>query len=141
NADLNAITDRALRRHSDTPYWNAGGTLGMPIIKNKLFVFGVFEKIGNAQASPGTYTLPTALERQGDFSKSVAKDGTLRVIYDPTTSTLQGSTYVRTPFPNNTVPVSQQDASARKIMGNLWSANNPGDDLTLLNNYKYLTEL
>lgn len=30
NAGLNAITDRAVQRHSDTPYWNAGGTIGMP---------------------------------------------------------------------------------------------------------------
>jgi len=67
NAAWNAITDRAVHRHSDTPYWNAGGTLGMPIIKNKLFVFAAFDKIENTQASSATsvstYTLPTALER------------------------------------------------------------------------------
>jgi hypothetical protein len=141
NSGLNALTDRALRRHSDTPYWNAGGTLGMPLIKNKLFVFGVFEKIENAQASQGTYTMPTTLERQGDFSQSVAKNGSLRVIYDPTTTTLQGSTYVRTPFTGNVIPMGQQDKAARKIMDSLWTANNPGDDATLLNNFKYLNEL
>src|SRR5262245_11139242 len=36
NAGLNAITDRAVGRHSDVPYWSAGGTFGAPIIKNKL---------------------------------------------------------------------------------------------------------
>lgn len=141
NAGLNAITDRAVQRHSDTPYWNAGGTLGMPIIKNKLFVFGVFEKIGNAQASPGTYTLPSVLERKGDFSQSLAKDGKLRVIYDPTTTALQGTTYVRTPFPGNVIPANQQDPVARKLMDNLWTTSAAGDDPTLLNNFKYLNEL
>jgi hypothetical protein len=141
NSGLNAVTDRAVRRHSDTPYWNAGGTLGMPIIKNKLFIFAAFDKIENAQASQGTYTMPTALERLGDFSKSVAKDGTLRVIYDPTTTTLVNGNYVRTPFADNKIPLATQDQASRKIMGNLWSANNPGDDLTGLNNYKYLNEL
>ena len=145
NASWNAITDRAIHRHSDTPYWNAGGTLGAPIIKNKLFVFAAFDKIENTQASSATsvstYTLPTALERQGDFSKSVAANGALRVIYDPTTTTLQGTNYVRTPFPNNTIPLAQQDSAARKVMGALWAPNNPGDDATGLNNFKYLNEL
>jgi hypothetical protein len=104
-------------------------------------VFGVFEKIGNAQASPGTYTLPSALERKGDFSQSLAKDGKLRAIYDPTTTALQGTTYVRNPFPGNVIPVNQQDAAARKLMANLWNATSAGDDPTLLNNFKYLNEL
>ncbi len=141
NPDLNAITDRATRRHSNTPYWNSGGTLGMPIKKNKLFVFGVFEKIENTQASPGTYTLPTALERQGDFSQSFTKDGKLRVIYDPTSTRLSGSTYVRDPFANNKVSVLNQDAVARRLLDNLWTTSASGDDPTRLNNFKYLNEL
>jgi hypothetical protein len=141
NAGLNAITDRAVQRHSETPYWNAGGTLGMPIKKNKLFVFGVFEKIENAQASSGTYTLPSALERTGDFSQSLAKTGKQRVIYDPASTALQAGAYVRTPFAGNVVPAQRQDPAARKIMDNLWSATSAGDDPTLLNNFKYLNEL
>jgi hypothetical protein len=141
NASLNAITDRAVQRHSDVPYWSSGGTIGAPIIKNKLFVFGVFEKIENAQASPGTYTMPSALERKGDFSQSLAKDGKLRVIYDPTTTTLQAGAYVRTPFVGNVIPANQQDRASRKIMDNLWAPTSAGDDPTLLNNFKYLNEL
>src|SRR5262249_34158656 len=128
NASLNAITDRSVQRHSDTPYWSSGGTLGMPIKKNKLFVFGVFEKIENAQASPGTYTMPSPLERKGDFSQTLARDGKLRVIYDPASTTLQGTTYVRTPYVGNLIPASQQDPAARKIMDNLWAPTSAGDD-------------
>src|ERR1041384_2789050 len=145
NAGWNAITDRAIHRHSDTPYWNAGGTLGLPIIKNKLFVFGAFDKIENTQASSATsvstYTLPTAQERQGDFSKSLTATGALRTIYDPTSTVLQGTNYVRTPFAGNAIPLSQQDAAARKIMAGLWQPNNAGADPTGLNNFKYLNEL
>jgi hypothetical protein len=141
NSNLNAITDRALRRHSDTPYWNAGGTLGMPIKKNKLFIFGVFEKIENVQASPGTYTMPTDLERRGDFSKSLTRTGAQRVIYDPASTVLQGSTYVRTPFQGNVIPQGRHDLASRKIMDGLWTPTSAGDDLTLLNNFKYLNEL
>src|SRR6185369_16169574 len=35
NPGLNALTDRALRRHTETPNWTTGASLGMPIIKNK----------------------------------------------------------------------------------------------------------
>lgn len=145
NASWNAVTDRSSHRHSDTPYWNAGGTLGMPIIKNKLFVFAAFDKIENTQASSATsvstYTLPSALERQGDFSKSVTAAGALRVVYDPKTTVLQGSTYVRTAFSGNAIPLSRQDAASRKIMDALWAPNNAGDNATGLNNFKYLNEL
>ena len=48
-----------------------GGTLGNAIIKNKLFNFFSLEywKVG----SPASYTttVPTALERAGDFSQIV----------------------------------------------------------------------
>lgn len=75
---LSAKTDRtrdvvnAQRRHI------FGGTLGNPIIKNKLFNFASVEywKIN----APWSYTatVPTPLERGGDFSQSYAAEGTVR---------------------------------------------------------------
>jgi hypothetical protein len=47
-----------------------GGTVGGPIIKNRLFLFGDYE--GRRQAEPGSpefATVPTDLMRQGDFSE------------------------------------------------------------------------
>lgn len=137
NAALNAITDRTIPRHTVTPYWNVGGTLGGPIIKNKLFVFGVFEKIENGQASLGTYTLPTALERAGDFSQSVTTANAKRIIYDPTTTV--GTT--RQPFADNKIPIARQDPVSRKLLANLWNPTSAGTDLTQLNNFQYLNEL
>ena len=139
---LNALSDRALRRHNENPYWNAGGTVGFPVIKNKLFIFGVFEKIENTQTVAGTYTMPTALERQGDFSQSFNTDGSLRVIYDPMSTRLapDGKTYIRDPFLNNKIPADRWDTLSKKIMGNLWDPNNAGDDRTGLNNFKYNEE-
>jgi Carboxypeptidase regulatory-like domain/TonB dependent receptor len=54
-----------------------GGTLGMPIIKNKLFVFMDYE--GLRQSIPGGpeyATVPTELMRQGDFSELLTDTGT-----------------------------------------------------------------
>jgi len=60
-----------------------GGTLGHPILKNKLFNFVAYE--GWQQTDPQTLvqTLPTDLERKGDFSQSLNTAGGLRTIYDP----------------------------------------------------------
>ncbi len=140
--ELNALSDRTNRRHNNNPYWTAGGSIGFPIIKNKLFIFGIFEKIENTQTVPGNYTLPTALERQGDFSQSVNADGTPRIIYDPLTTKLgaDGKTYTRTVFAGNKIPSTRWDPLATKILGNLWDPNNAGDDKTGLNNFKYNQE-
>ena len=51
DASLNAISDRATQRHNDNPYWNAGATIGLPIKKNKLFLFAVFDTIENTQSA------------------------------------------------------------------------------------------
>jgi hypothetical protein len=68
-----------------------GGTIGAPIIKNKLFVFGDFE--GLRQSIPGGpeyATVPTDLMRQGDFSELLTDVGTgfnqTFPIYDPSTN-------------------------------------------------------
>ena len=46
-----------------------GATLGFPVLKNKLFFFGDLEANRIIFGSPGTYAVPTALERQGNFSE------------------------------------------------------------------------
>jgi hypothetical protein len=59
--------------HTPTPGFNRnqfGGTVGGPVIKNKLFLFGDYE--GLRQKIPGSpeyASVPTALMRQGDFSE------------------------------------------------------------------------
>ncbi len=46
-----------------------GATIGFPVIKNKLFFFGDTEANRIDVAQTGTYTVPTALQRQGNFSE------------------------------------------------------------------------
>ncbi len=46
-----------------------GGTLGFPILKNKLFYFGDIQDTRIAYAATNTYTTPTALMRQGNFTE------------------------------------------------------------------------
>ena len=135
--DWNAVSNRVTRQHSESTFWNGGATLGLPLIKNKLFMFSSFEKQLDSSYSSRTYTLPTELERRGDFSQSYNANGTLRVIYDPLTSRIVNGRVVRDPFPGNVIPANRWDPVAQLMLQNLWLPNNPGDDLTGLNNYKY----
>ncbi len=45
-----------------------GGTIGGPVKKDKLLFFGYYEGFRNEQGTTTTATVPTAQERQGDFS-------------------------------------------------------------------------
>jgi hypothetical protein len=85
-----------------------GGTLGGPIVPNKLFFFGAYERSTLRQAGVNitTVNIPTALERQGNFSQTAA------IPYDPTTL----SSGVRSPFPGNIIPASRIDATTRAAM-------------------------
>jgi outer membrane receptor protein involved in Fe transport len=46
-----------------------GGTFGGPIVKDKTFFFGYYEGFRNRQGETVSATVPSLLERQGDFSE------------------------------------------------------------------------
>ncbi|MGH9718573.1 MAG: carboxypeptidase regulatory-like domain-containing protein [Bryobacteraceae bacterium] len=85
-----------------------GGSLGGPIIKNKLFFFGSHERTRRRQNFSRFVTIPTAPQRTGDFSSF----GT--AIYDPLTGNPNGAG--RTVFPNAIVPASRHSRVATQII-------------------------
>ncbi len=105
-----------------------GGTFGGPIAKNKIFSFTSFEQWDDQRPLSIVRTVPSDLERNGDFSQSVL-NGRVRTIYDPFTSVINPSTGrdVRTAFPNNVIPASRIDPTALKMLADLPQANLPGN--------------
>ena len=85
-----------------------GGTLGGPILKNKLFFFGSHERTNRESNVSRFFTVPTVEARRGDFSSY----GT--TIYDPLTGNANGSG--RTAFANNIIPADRMSPVARQII-------------------------
>jgi hypothetical protein len=82
----NAVEDRINRSINLDRKNMYGGTFGNPILKNKLFNFASYEGWKYIQPTTLLETLPTTLEREGNFSQSLNDNNQLRVIYDPMTS-------------------------------------------------------
>jgi hypothetical protein len=80
-----------------------GGTIGGPIVKNRLFFFGGWERYAAARGSNVSYSVPSAKMRNGDFSEAAAANPGF-VLYNPFTGGAGG--VGRTPFANNTIPAN-----------------------------------
>ena len=108
-----------------------GGNIGGPILKKKIFFFTSYEKWKDARPITVKITLPTALERGGDFSQSIrtCSAGVLcvRNIFDPFTAT--GTSGVRTQFAGNIIPISRFDPVAVRLLQELPLPNLPGSEL------------
>jgi hypothetical protein len=146
---FNALTDPTLKRTAGTDESNFrgtdlkiyGGTFGGHIIKNKLFTFTSYEHWNDAQPLPFTLTVPTALERVGDFSQSIRTCANntpcIRNIFDPATST--GSSGTRTQFSDpsrgtpgnltglNIIPLNRLDPTTLKLLAEMPLPNLPGN--------------
>ena len=135
---LNAIADRTRNTRIATRQHMMGGTLGNPIIKNQLFNFISLEYWKVNEPGSVSYTMPTPLERSGDFSKSFNVDGGLRTIYDPWTTKQDPASgrFLRTPFAGNVVPQSRFDPFSTALLKEFWDPNNPGDNITGVNNFR-----
>jgi hypothetical protein len=138
NPALNAVVNPITRSPNFVRNHIWGGTVGAPVRKNKLFNFFTYEGWRTKEPRDTLRTMPTDLERTGDFSRSLNRAGALRVIFDPTTTVLNvaTNTATREPFAGNIIPASRIDPTSKKFMADIWGPNNPGDDPSGTNNFK-----
>jgi hypothetical protein len=107
-----------------------GGSLGGPIIKNKLFVFGNYEGFRRRQQLVSVNSVPNAAMRTGDFSS-------VRDIYDPFSVRAQAGTssgYVRDPFPQRMIPATRFDSVTSRLI-QAYPLGNTGSATAFANNY------
>jgi len=98
-------------------YTSYGATFGGPIKKDKLFFFASQEYWRITQAAPiQRTTLPSALEKAGNFSQSVEQNGRLIPINDPDT---------RQPVPGNIIPASRLDKHGIAMLAIMPAPNSP----------------
>jgi hypothetical protein len=98
---------------------------------------------GYARTQLGSFfaTVPTALERTGDFSQTRDANGQLIIMYDPRTTRLDPTApagtirYIRDPFPGNRIPVEMLNQVGLNILKNYPLPNQPGQGLSSVNNF------
>jgi hypothetical protein len=93
-----------------------GVTLGGPVQHDRSFFFFAYEGNFLRQGMPETLTVPTVLQREGDFSRTFNTRGELIPIYDPATTRVDNGGIVREQFPGNVIPPDRIDPVAAKVM-------------------------
>jgi len=123
-----------------TPYryniagFSAGGPVYVPhkfnIDRNKLFFF-VSQEYTRQLVNYGTryINMPSVLEREGDFSKSLDVSGSLILVKDPTTGR---------PFPGNIIPRARINSNGQAILNFYPKPNYIEPDPSLVNQRNYV---
>lgn len=110
-----------------------GFVLGGPVQQDKTFFFVDYQGSRQSIERVRISTVPTALQRQGVFSESIA--GQLPTLYDPaTTEPVPGGGSTRQPFPGNVIPPDRIDPVAAGLLERYPLPNLPGT----ANNYRRL---
>ncbi|MBT9333080.1 TonB-dependent receptor [Paracidobacterium acidisoli] len=94
-----------------------GATLGLPILKNKMFYFGDFEANRITFGATSTLSVPTALMRQGNFSELLNTGLTGQAspiqLYEPNSG---GSAMLQCSGQNNVFCTNQINATAQHLL-------------------------
>lgn len=96
-----------------------GGTIGGPVIRNRTHFFFAYQRTQTTSGSTQILTVPTELQRKGDFSQTYNAGGKLIPIYDPFSTQVVNGVTVRDPFPGNIISANRLDPVTQALV-NYW---------------------
>ena len=108
NTEATNASDYLTGLKAPTKFFNSGFTLGGPIVRNKLFFFGDYQRTIDNFGYVVRTTVPTMRMRNGDFGEVTSR------IYDPFTGDVSGAN--RVAFDNNVIPAGRISPIARRLL-------------------------
>lgn len=122
-----------------------GASFGGPILipklyngKNRTFFFFNYEGQRKRQASLAQHTVPTDLQKQGDFSQTFNSAGQLVTIYDPFSTRpdpARPGSFIRDAFAGNRIPTNRLNPVALNLQKYYPGANTAGRPFTQQQNF------
>lgn len=140
NEDFNANTwsnNRAGVVRAKARYQNPGGTFSGPVLlpklpfnrsRTKMYFFYAEDWLRNKNQGTQSFTMPTDLEKSGNFSNTLQTNGTLIPIYIP--GTVDATTGKGTQYSGNIIPQSQLNPEGQAFInlfpsGCAWNSGTP----------------
>ena len=122
-----------------------GAVIGGPVVipwvyrgQNKTFFEGDYQGTRRVQGSSFVTTVPTALQRAGDFSQTFNSSGNLVTIYNPFSTVVNPANpaqYIRSAFAGNVIQPGLLDPVAKALMAYYPASNTTGSQYTNANNF------
>jgi len=103
-----------------------GGTIGGPIRKDKTFFFGYYEGFRNRQGETDSSTVPSLVERQGDFSTVCTEGFTGGFCNNPNHQLF--NVFLNQPYPNNQFDLSTVNPISQGLL-NYFPLPNTGTNI------------
>ena len=146
----NANNEPRPKRLVDQYGFELDGPVLLPKIYNgrhRTFFMIAVENYRDSKPIPALGAVPTAEQRDGDFTGTLTRSGAMYTVYDPLTNhanpnfnparavSLTNLQYIRDPFPGNRVPRQRMEPIALRVLQDIPLPNRPGDPVTKLNNW------
>lgn len=132
------FSNQAGRRKPVFRFNQFGASVGGPVVRNKAFFFFDYEALRFTRPSIVTTTVPSTLQRAGDFSQTLTGDGGLVTVHDPLSTREDPSnpgSFLRTAFPDNLIPQERINPITRNATTFYPDPTSAGDPNTGLNNF------
>jgi len=139
NLDANSWeNNRNGRRRTEFRRNQFGGNFSGPISRaRRLYFLAGVELLRQGTPATITSTIPTQLQRSGDFSQSFNPNGSLQQIFDPfsTRPNPAGAGFVRDALPGNRIPSSRINRVGKNIVDLYPAPTSDGDAITNTRNF------